>query len=219
MDRQKLFHGLFIGVALAHVIGKFCHLPDLSNWTKPLILALLLLFYLNATVEKMRLYIGAVLFSLLGDILLIFDGELNFILGLLSFLTAHILFILIVLKGLPKSALKSKLGVLIPFAVVCLGLILFLKDSLGEMLIPVAVYATVISVFGAISLLNYVLNTSRKTLTLFIGSLFFLISDSVLAIDKFHEPNEVFPAIIMITYILAQYLICRFMIVEKENPT
>lgn len=216
MGKAKLFHVLFIGISLLHIIGKFFQLDDLSNWTKPLILTFLLLFYLNATVEKMSLYIGAVLFSLLGDVLLIFNGELNFILGLLSFLIAHVLFIVIVFKDLRKSTLKAKLGVLIPFSIVCLGLILFLKDSLGEMLIPVIVYAAVISAFGAVSLLNYMGSRSRNSLVLFLGSVLFITSDSILAIDKFYESKALFSVLIMLTYISAQYLICRFMIGLKS---
>lgn len=215
MEKAKLFLGLFFGVALLHVIGKFYHLTDLSVWTKPLILTFLLLYYFGATAKKRGLYVAAVLFSLLGDVLLIYEGEVNFMLGLLSFLTAHILFIVIVFNSLTKSIIKVKLVVFIPFSVVCLGLIMFLKDSLGEMLIPVVIYAIVILVFGAISLLNYLLHKSKSSLTLLVGSLFFLISDSVLAIDKFYEPNEIFPVIIMTTYILAQYLICRFMITSS----
>jgi uncharacterized membrane protein YhhN len=50
--------------------------------------------------------------------------------------------------------------------------------------------------------------TNKKSFTLiFIGALFFMISDSLLAINKFLTPVPLASLGIMFTYMLAQYLI------------
>ena len=41
----------------------------------------------------------------------------------------------------------------------------------------------------------------------FIGAIFFVTSDSILAIDKFHEPIPLASFWIMITYLIAQFCI------------
>ena len=38
----------------------------------------------------------------------------------------------------------------------------------------------------------------------------FIASDSMIALHKFHEPKLFYPVAIMVTYVLAQYLIYRF---------
>ena len=49
------------------------------------------------------------------------------------------------------------------------------------------------------------------------GAIVFMISDSLLAINKFYNPAHIFDAAVMITYVLAQYLIYRSMILEIEK--
>jgi len=48
------------------------------------------------------------------------------------------------------------------------------------------------------------------------GAVVFIISDSLLAINKFHSSNEIFDVLIMITYIVAQYLIFKSMIISSK---
>lgn len=91
-----------------------------------------------------------------------------------------------------------------------------LKNHLGELLIPVIIYGIVISVFGIVATLNYITNKSKANLWLFFGALFFIASDSMLAINKFYQPKEIYAVLIMLTYIIAQFLICKAMIGKSE---
>jgi len=81
--------------------------------------------------------------------------------------------------------------------------------------VPVIVYGLTISAFGTISLINYRETKSRKSMAMLIGSILFMISDSILAINKFYEPSHYFEVIVMLTYILAQYFIYRSMFFER----
>jgi uncharacterized membrane protein YhhN len=216
VKKAKYIFGLFIVVSTAHVLGLSFNIEIVSLVTKPLILISLLTYYLKSTHEKSILYIGAVLFSLLGDVLLLSNAELSFILGLASFLIAHLLYIVMVLKKIETSSFTTKVKSIVPFVILCFGLIYFLRDILGGMLIPVTIYATIISLFGTVSLLNYRNNKSNKALTLLFGALFFILSDGLLAINKFYESNAVYSVIVMITYITAQYLICSYKLKEDK---
>ncbi|MBL4643249.1 MAG: hypothetical protein JKY44_06630, partial [Flavobacteriaceae bacterium] len=46
-------------------------------------------------------------------------------------------------------------------------------------------------------------------------AILFILSDSLIALNKFYEPNELYGVTIMITYIFAQFLICKAMIVKS----
>ena len=138
-----------------------------------------------------------------------FEGALFFIFGLVSFLIAHLLFIKIVIQRLQKSSFSAIIYSVIPFLILLLCLILFLKNYLNELLIPVIIYGFTISIFGVVSLLDFINTKSKKSLLMLTGAIFFISSDSILAINKFYHSTVVFNIIIMVTYIIAQYLIYK----------
>jgi len=98
------------------------------------------------------------------------------------------------------------------FANYVVYLIGLLKPNLGELLYPVIIYGIAIAIFGLVATLNYVTKRTITALYLMLGAMLFLISDSMIALNKFHEPQSIYPVAIMITYVLAQYLIYKFFI-------
>ena len=220
MKKSKLILGLFILVSVFDIIGIITNNQLLRFIFKPLIMLLLMLYYSLIIEPENKTYLAAIFFAFLGDVFLLFNSQLSFMLGLGAFLIGHLLYIKIVAGLLKKSSFSQKLVAIIPFIIFFFGLLFLLKDSLGNLLITVIVYAFVITTFGAISLLNYLVDKSKANLILLGGALFFILSDSTLAINKFYESVTYFPAFIMITYIMAQYLICEFMIIKgkKEVP-
>jgi uncharacterized membrane protein YhhN len=216
MKSSKLFLGIFVLVSALHLIGISIGNENLRIITKPLIILSLMIYYSFVVENENHIYLAALFFCFLGDIFLIFNTELNFILGLVSFLIGHILFIVIVVKLLTKSTGIQKIISLLPFTILFAGLMYLLKDNLGGMLIPVIVYGLTISAFGVVALLNYMTEKSVTNLVLLGGALFFILSDSIIALGKFLQYEKYFPLLIMTTYILAQYLICKFMIQKSE---
>jgi len=95
-----------------------------------------------------------------------------------------------------------------------LFLIFFLNPYLNELLFPVIIYGITISIFGIVTMLDYLNTKSKKSLLMFIGALIFISSDALLAINKFYSANAVFAVLVMITYIISQYFIYKSMILE-----
>ena len=118
---------------------------------------------------------------------------------------------------LNKSNLKTILIATVPFLIVFFVLINLLKSSLNELFVPVVVYGVAISVMGIVSLLFYLNQKSIGAIYMVIGACLFIISDSVLAINKFYTTNNVFPIIIMLTYLAAQYLILKAVLTHKKS--
>jgi len=116
------------------------------------------------------------------------------------------------------SFLKALISV-IPFLAV-FGLLIFtLKDSLHKMLWPVVIYGLTIATFGAVSFLDFLNTKSKKSLLMLTGAVVFMISDSLLAINKFYSPAHILEIFVMVTYVLAQYFIFRSMILETEKSS
>ncbi|ARV14733.1 hypothetical protein BTO07_06030 [Polaribacter sp. SA4-12] len=187
----------------------------LGALTKPFITILLAVVYLSAVKKPSFWYISALFFSFWGDTFLLFKDQF-FLFGLVSFLMAHILYIKISSGYLRKIGFTKIITASIPFVLVFGSIVLLIKDNLGDMLIPVIIYGIIISAFGTLTLLNYLQQKTTENLWLFLGALIFIISDSFLAVNKFHEAREMYGVTIMVTYIVAQYLICKAMIIKDS---
>ena len=217
MNKIKIAFIVFLSVAVLDVIGVLFQIPILRLLFKPLILLSLIVLYSLSVSNSNKVYILALLFSFLGDVFLLFLGELNFILGLVSFLIAHLIFIKIIIKRIEKSSIKIIIGSSFLFFVIFCMLIYLLINSLGELLIPVIIYGLTISVFGTVAFIDYLNSKSQKSLWMLAGAIVFVLSDSVLAINKFYTQKLLFEVIVMSTYILAQFLIYRSMILENKS--
>lgn len=183
----------------------------LHYFAKPTLLVSLIIFYWKQSTDipkpLKQLTVGALVFSLLGDILLMFveDSAHFFTTGLASFLLAHILYVIVFLKA--RNTTKK------PWLFTCVLLVygavvfLLLKDNLGAILLPVFFYILIILTMATTAFLRQG-SVSKISYTLvLIGAVLFLISDSLLAINKFYTPLAYSNISIMFTYAFAQLFI------------
>ena len=144
--------------------------------------------------------------------MLIDHNESLFIIGLASFLIAHLLYIISFyknIKPLTLEFLKSNIFYILIFIAFYTSLLFILWDNLNEMLIPVFVYGAVITLMGIFATLRKT-NKNSYILVLF-GAILFICSDTLIAFNKFIFNSDLFyaQAYIMILYVLAQYFIIR----------
>lgn len=170
-----------------------------------------MLLYFVSVKTRNKWYVAAMFFSFLGDVLLL-DKNNMFLYGIAAFLITQLLYVFIIAKEMPQSGWKTKGLAILPFLIFFISLISILKDGLGDFLIPVIIYGVAISIFGFVSLLNYLLKKDQASKTLLGGAVLFILSDSMIALHKFYEPRTIYPVAIMMTYIIAQYLIFRYMV-------
>jgi uncharacterized membrane protein YhhN len=141
----------------------------------------------------------ALFFSLIGDVLLIYDKF--FLFGLVSFLLAHLCYIA-AFWHTPFSVLA-----VLPFAFYILLFLGVLWNSLGQMKIPVIIYAVVIALMGWLAVSRFTIQNQTPALLSMIGALFFIASDSVLAYDRFKQQFHSARLLVLSTYFFAQLLI------------
>jgi len=208
---------LFWLVSLLHISGIVLENSQLQFFTKPFIILLLIVLYAVSVSQRSKWYIFALVFSFLGDVLLMGEGEIYFIIGLVSFLMAHLLFIKIIASKLTVIKTASLLKSIIPFGIFLVFLLSLLFPHLYGLKIPVFIYGTVISIFGITATIWFLQKKSLGAMFMFSGAIVFAISDSVLAINKFYYTDQTLRIIVMITYILAQYLILKSMILDEES--
>ena len=202
---------LFFTVSILDIVGVALNNSLMQTIFKPMIILSLIALYYFSVDKKNNWYLTALVFSFLGDVLLMDKNNL-FIYGIAAFLITQILYIFIIVKQMEKPSFFHKYLYAFLFVNYVVFLLRLLKPNLGELFYPVLVYGITISVFGLVATLNYV--TKRKTPALFLmlGAVLFLASDSMIALHKFHDAKSFYPVAIMVTYVLAQYLIYRFIL-------
>jgi uncharacterized membrane protein YhhN len=151
----------------------------------------------------------ALLFSWAGDVLLMSESKNSnfFIFGLVAFLIAHIFYILYYENIIRLENLKKNYWLFVPVLIYYAVLIYILSPNLGDMKLPVRIYGVVIS-YMLIQALQVGRIRNRPAAVLMItGAVLFIISDSILALNKFYKPFEYAGILIMFTYGTAQLLI------------
>jgi len=147
--------------------------------------------------------LAGLVFSLGGDVLLMLPMDL-FIPGLVSFLIAQVIYIFAFCQG---RKLQFRILPLIPFVVYGLVVFFYLAPGLGAMMIPVIAYIIVIMVMAWQAWEQWDTYRERWALLAFIGAVFFVLSDTFLAINKFGQSFEAATALTLSTYTVAQWLI------------
>ncbi len=149
----------------------------------------------------MTLLAAALGFSCLGDVLLALRIEQSFLLGLSAFLLAHITYIIIFARRW-RRPLRPGFGRLAVTAAILLFSILFarwLAPGLGTMALPVTIYICAITLMVVSCLWAGFPTPWAAT-----GAILFMISDSIIAADKFRTEIPFSGYLIWATYYLGQ---------------
>lgn len=175
---------------------------------KPLCTIAILIFaiaYRNLSLKNYALQIAiGLFFCLLGDCFLLIDAY--FIYGLLSFLMAHLIFLYAFIKRQGWQWRPEVAVLLLFFAGAVFSLI---SKDLGTLFNPVLIYLIVIVLMswqGWAMTLNPKMEQRR-----FLGGAvsLFLVSDSLIAINKFSYPFSLSGVLILATYWFAIYFIAH----------
>ncbi len=175
------------------------------------VLAILPLTYLGvsgANVQVLAALSMALVLSAVGDCLLALrNQERFFVLGLASFLAAHVAF---ALAFIPYASFPEGWALVLIIAVFVLagGFLRLLVPRLGKMTVPVIGYFTVIMVMVAAAL-----SVRDASWILGAGAIFFALSDSLIAVRKFLQPFARINEAVWITYCAAQFMITPALLV------
>jgi uncharacterized membrane protein YhhN len=222
---KKLSLYLFIAASVAEVLSEIFTIPLLHQLSKPLIIVTLAVFYFYHSEYRSTVVWLALFFSFSGDVLLMFETERSnfFLFGLAAFLMAHIFYILAYRQHQDSSMENSLKGIQkirfsFPIVLAGTGLIVILYPSLGPLKLPVVVYALILIIMVLNSIFRFGRTNNQSFWLVFAGSALFMLSDSLLAINKFFKPVPAAGFWIMSTYILAQFLIVKGLVQHVKQP-
>jgi uncharacterized membrane protein YhhN len=157
------------------------------------------------------LLLAALVFSLVGDVFLIFDGY--FIAGLASFLVAHVCYIALFRQDVPWFPRRAVLaGTLAAGAL----MYAFLFPHLGAVLkAAVAAYTLVIALMAAQAIGRALVVRDKAAYGVAAGAVLFMLSDALLAVNRFAMPLPLAQFWVLGTYYAAQVLIARNVVMVR----
>lgn len=179
------------------------------RFTKPLLVPLIMCIYIMLCIRNGRQVhmtaCAAMAAGWLGDVFLMFRNEKCFLTGLFSFLAGHIMYAAVFLTvSVPKADWRTAACVFL-YAIYAMTIFRRLAGSVKAGLrIPVLLYVIIILFMSLSAGLLHGHVSFECWLLLWGGSLLFVISDTLVAVEKFLNPHV---HGVMETYVPAQLLL------------
>jgi uncharacterized membrane protein YhhN len=160
--------------------------------------------YTQLTNRFYKLIFAGLFFSWLGDIFLMFSKEnpIFFMMGLIAFLLAHVsyIFAFIINFNIRQTTGFIVAGIMLAFSMLYFRV---LYPYLDSMLYPVMAYIIIISVMAVTAAFR----RANGWQMVLLGAFCFVVSDSLLAYNKFVHSLPHAGLLVMASYMIAQFLI------------
>lgn len=213
---------LGIGETLALLVNDM----SVHKIIKPLLMPVLMLYYFIEVKRQgnavSRWIVAALSFSWLGDVSLLLQDKavLYFQLGLAAFLVAHICYVKVYQKtGAKRAALGwvRQVLLMVPFIILAVGLLFVIQEKLHALKVPVTIYIIVILCMVWFALRRYGKTSIQSFWLVLAGAGVFVVSDACIALSRFWADLHFFSPTIMVTYIIAQFLIIKGLLAHQES--
>ncbi len=201
---QYTFTILLILFAVSAVFSKYRRKKMMFYFTKPAATLVIILMLYFTKSESSVLYLPilfALIFSFFGDIFLMFEGK-GFLYGIIAFLIAHIFYSLAFMQQVEIY----NYYLLIPVFGITIGFYLYIVKYLEKFRRPVSIYISIITLMFWLAVNRFFFENSYQNTLVFSGAVLFVISDALLALNKFKTKFPLSELLILTTYYLAQYL-------------
>lgn len=217
---KYVFLVLLAAASVVHLIGSWRETHKMRMVTKPMLLIFILLYYLCALPREQWsvLLILALATSWLGDVLLMPSGNKWFVMGGISFLISHLLFISVYVSNIDFASVNWRL--VVPAALVYYGIglavILALRKTTPKaMLAPMYLYLIANSTMNVFAFMQMLTRPCTGSVLAMVGAILFYISDCTLFLVRYHKNKDLIfkkHFTVMLTYILGEFLIAYGMV-------
>ena len=208
---KYIFLAIFIISTAVHLYASLKEDKKLRNITKPFILLALLGFYIMTARILSVAIILALIFSWIGDVLLIPKGVKWFTAGGIAFMISHGCFVAGYMRDISFSKIPVILIILL--SVFFAGTVAFifskLKPHLPKALFyPMFLYLLINGTMNCFAIFRAVSLTNIATITTAVGAALFFVSDTTLFFVRFKKDSRIKTHfLVMLTYSIGEFLI------------
>jgi uncharacterized membrane protein YhhN len=207
LTEQIIIYVVFLLALTINLVAEAKGDETVRAYSKPLLMPLLIAYYLIMSNSINFLIVGALFCAFVGDVFLLFHKEsVSFRLGTISFLFGHLFFIAYMVLGFKEPHLNTWqfLWPIIPaFLPAVVAFFPLRKHFKGYMPYAVIYMITGSSLLYVILLRSCCLHGLSFWLP-FAGTMMFLVSDFFIAWTRFKKNFKYSGVIIMLTYVIAE---------------
>jgi len=214
---EYIFLIIFFIVAMIEIFAEYKDNKTLEYCTKPLLMPLLILFYIFGVFEATGaiarvdwLIVVALIGGCAGDILLMLkDQDRWFLFGMVAFLINQIFYIISFFLSIPNIGTFNIWGLFLlgPAILMLIFMIPRFINKTEDMKIPVLVYLAAILLMHIAAILRLAAFEGLPFILVYVGSISFIFSDATIAVNKWDAEVKQGRLIIMTTYLMAQFYI------------
>jgi len=213
---EYIFFALFFIFAIIEVFGEYKDNDKIVYITKPLLMPMLILFYIFGVIDISSianvnwLIVVALVGGCAGDIFLMLKNEEKwFLFGMGAFLINQLFYILAFFFSITDYTTFNPWGLFLlgPAILILIFTVPRFLNKSGDMKIPVLVYMGAILLMHIAALVRLSTVQGLASILIYIGSISFIFSDSSIAVNKWAGEFTNARFIIMTTYVMAQFYI------------
>ena len=208
---RYLFLAVFVLSTVIHLVASLRKDTRMRNISKPFILLSLLGFYVFTARSVSAALVLALIFSWIGDVLLIPKGVKWFTAGGISFMISHAFFIAGYWKDVVFSRIPGLLSIILAlfFAAMVAYIFSKLKPHLPKALFyPMFLYLLINGAMNCFAIFRCVSIPTAATVITAIGAALFFVSDSALFFVRFKKDGRLKTHfLVMLTYSIGEFLI------------
>jgi uncharacterized membrane protein YhhN len=213
---EYIFLVTFFVVAILELFAEYKENKKLIYCTKPILMPLLILFYIFGVIEGASiilvdwLIVIALIGGCAGDIFLMLrNQEKWFLFGMVAFLLNQIFYIISFLLSITNYTAFNLWGLFLlgPVILILLFTLPRFINKTEDLKIPVIVYMGAILFMHIASLLRLAEFDGLPFILVYLGSISFIFSDAILALNKWDPGIKHGRLINMTTYFMAQFYI------------
>jgi hypothetical protein len=206
----------FAIVSLIEIIAEFYSNKQLLWLFKPLLMPLLLVYYLKTAKKVNVVFVVSLFFSWIANMFFIERDFDSIILGSIFFLIYRSLIIYHVFKTVKMPSQVPFILGIIPFLFIYITTCLLNYEAMGKEIILFIIHGIFVIILGGYSLGNYIINAKKSDMFLFVSTFLFAFSQFIFVFRVYTEMDYLLQSVVMLMFVFAQYFLVRFIIIQEE---
>jgi hypothetical protein len=210
---------LYTIIATIEIIAELFHNKLILWLVKPLLMPILILYYIVNAKKVNYLFVTALICTLLANIFFIYRDEFFILTGSCFFLLYRTLIIYLVVKLVKLPSYIPVLLGSIPFIFIYASTCFLTYSEFGNALPLFIAHGVFVIFLGGFSLGNYMIWPNKTNLYLFGNAMFIALSQFIFVVKLYTPYDNLLHSIAMILFVFAQYFIVKFMLSKDDlNP-
>lgn len=185
--------------------------------SKPFIIPFLIAYYLKRSKKINWLFVAALIFSWIANVLFINTTFVYIVYGVSFFIIYRILVIYVVVSKVKMPSIIPLFIGIIPFAFIYASVTIFTYSTISESIYLFLSQGIFTIFLGGFSLGNYILLPNKQNSLLLLSTLFMTFTQFLLLLKFYYDADSLLQSIAMILFVSGQFLLTKYIFHTEKH--